>query len=178
MTAWPSLFHFLSRTSDLSIYPCPKNHIVAMFDVDWLSLAVPVAYLGILLGSLATFSSLYRKRKSRMWNTPRKPQPLSLSDHLVRRRVQLSPRLIYDLWIIYRQGSISRAMVPCPPPAWYLLLSPPPWTLNNFHKREEGPRYPWLYLQGFSSPSRSWRHPSHYGTAHPEASSHNARPTW
>ncbi|KAJ6140061.1 hypothetical protein N7471_006547 [Penicillium samsonianum] len=36
-----------------------------MFDVDWLSLAVPVAYLGILLGSLATFSSLYRKDKSR-----------------------------------------------------------------------------------------------------------------
>ncbi|KAJ5199631.1 Sec62/63 complex subunit Sec66 [Penicillium cf. griseofulvum] len=35
-----------------------------MFDVDWLGLAVPIAYLGILLGSLATFSSLYRKRKS------------------------------------------------------------------------------------------------------------------
>ncbi|KAJ5806190.1 Sec62/63 complex subunit Sec66 [Penicillium pulvis] len=31
--------------------------------VDWLSLAVPLAYLGILIGSLATFSSLYRKRK-------------------------------------------------------------------------------------------------------------------
>ncbi|KAJ5782223.1 Translocation protein (Sec66) [Penicillium paradoxum] len=35
-----------------------------MFGVDWLSLAVPIAYLGILLGSLATFSSLYRKRKA------------------------------------------------------------------------------------------------------------------
>ncbi|RAL07452.1 Sec63 complex subunit SEC66 [Aspergillus homomorphus CBS 101889] len=33
--------------------------------VDWLSLAVPFAYLGVLLGSLATFSSLYRKRKAR-----------------------------------------------------------------------------------------------------------------
>ncbi|KAJ5577823.1 Pre protein translocase subunit Sec66-domain-containing protein [Penicillium hispanicum] len=32
--------------------------------VDWLSLAVPLAYLGILIGSLATFSSLYRKRKA------------------------------------------------------------------------------------------------------------------
>ncbi|KAJ6109719.1 Translocation protein (Sec66) [Penicillium sp. IBT 16267x] len=32
--------------------------------VDWLSLAVPLAYLSILIGSLATFSSLYRKRKS------------------------------------------------------------------------------------------------------------------
>lgn len=35
--------------------------------VDWLSLSVPLAYLGILIGSLATFSSLYRKRKARMF---------------------------------------------------------------------------------------------------------------
>ncbi|KAL8674059.1 MAG: hypothetical protein Q9168_001546 [Polycauliona sp. 1 TL-2023] len=32
--------------------------------VDWVSLTVPFAYLGILIGSLATFSSLYRKRKA------------------------------------------------------------------------------------------------------------------
>ncbi|KAJ5242502.1 translocation protein (Sec66) [Penicillium citrinum] len=32
--------------------------------VNWLSLAVPLAYLGVLIGSLATFSSLYRKRKA------------------------------------------------------------------------------------------------------------------
>ncbi|KAL8798016.1 MAG: hypothetical protein Q9182_007030 [Xanthomendoza sp. 2 TL-2023] len=32
--------------------------------VDWISVTVPFAYLGILVGSLATFSSLYRKRKS------------------------------------------------------------------------------------------------------------------
>ncbi|KAI9758808.1 MAG: nuclear protein localization protein 4 [Chaenotheca gracillima] len=32
--------------------------------VDWVSLVVPVAYLGILVGSLATFSSLYRKNKA------------------------------------------------------------------------------------------------------------------
>ena len=32
--------------------------------VDWVSLAIPVAYLGVLVGSLATFSSLYRKRKA------------------------------------------------------------------------------------------------------------------
>lgn len=36
--------------------------------VDWLSLAVPLAYLGVLIGSLATFSSLYRKRKARMYH--------------------------------------------------------------------------------------------------------------
>lgn len=32
--------------------------------VDWLMLTVPIAYLFILLGSLAVFSSLYRKRKA------------------------------------------------------------------------------------------------------------------
>ncbi|KAK3178623.1 hypothetical protein OEA41_000760 [Lepraria neglecta] len=32
--------------------------------VDLIGLAVPFAYLGILVGSLATFSSLYRKRKA------------------------------------------------------------------------------------------------------------------
>ena len=31
--------------------------------VDWVGLTVPLAYLSILVGSLATFSSLYRKRK-------------------------------------------------------------------------------------------------------------------
>ncbi|KAI9830779.1 MAG: translocation protein S66 [Phylliscum demangeonii] len=31
--------------------------------VNWLSLVLPFAYLSILVGSLATFSSLYRKRK-------------------------------------------------------------------------------------------------------------------
>jgi translocation protein SEC66 len=38
--------------------------------VDWLSLAVPLAYLGVLIGSLATFSSLYRKRKARTYHVP------------------------------------------------------------------------------------------------------------
>ncbi|KAL3465385.1 Pre protein translocase subunit Sec66-domain-containing protein [Aspergillus heterothallicus] len=33
--------------------------------VDWITLAVPFAYLSVLIGSLATFSSLYRKRKAR-----------------------------------------------------------------------------------------------------------------
>ncbi|KAL1609114.1 Translocation protein S66 [Nothophoma quercina] len=32
--------------------------------VDWLMLLIPVAYLFILVGSLAVFSSLYRKRKA------------------------------------------------------------------------------------------------------------------
>ncbi|KAL4798173.1 Pre protein translocase subunit Sec66-domain-containing protein [Aspergillus venezuelensis] len=33
--------------------------------VDWVTLLVPFAYLSVLIGSLATFSSLYRKRKAR-----------------------------------------------------------------------------------------------------------------
>lgn len=32
--------------------------------VDWVGLVIPVAYLSLLIGSLATFSSLYRKRKA------------------------------------------------------------------------------------------------------------------
>ncbi|KAL5337803.1 Pre protein translocase subunit Sec66-domain-containing protein [Aspergillus crustosus] len=33
--------------------------------VDWVTLVVPFAYLSVLIGSLATFSSLYRKRKAK-----------------------------------------------------------------------------------------------------------------
>ncbi|KAI8940315.1 hypothetical protein NX059_004011 [Plenodomus lindquistii] len=32
--------------------------------VDWLMLSIPIAYLVILIGSLAVFSNLYRKRKA------------------------------------------------------------------------------------------------------------------
>ncbi|KAI5866868.1 Sec62/63 complex, subunit Sec66 [Durotheca rogersii] len=35
-----------------------------MFDVDWLSLALPFAYITVLGGSLYTFSTIYRKRKA------------------------------------------------------------------------------------------------------------------
>jgi translocation protein SEC66 len=32
--------------------------------IDWVGLLIPLAYLSILIGSLATFSSLYRRRKA------------------------------------------------------------------------------------------------------------------
>jgi translocation protein SEC66 len=32
--------------------------------VDWLGIAIPFAYLGVVIGSLATFSHLYRQRKA------------------------------------------------------------------------------------------------------------------
>ncbi|KAI9745232.1 MAG: translocation protein S66 [Claussenomyces sp. TS43310] len=35
-----------------------------MFDIDWVSLSVPFAYIFVLAGSLITFSSIYRKRKA------------------------------------------------------------------------------------------------------------------
>jgi len=35
-----------------------------MFSIDWWSLGLPLAYITVLLGSLITFSSLYRKRKA------------------------------------------------------------------------------------------------------------------
>ncbi|RDW67711.1 hypothetical protein BP6252_09107 [Coleophoma cylindrospora] len=35
-----------------------------MFEFDWYSLLLPLAYVGVLFGSLVTFSSLYRKRKA------------------------------------------------------------------------------------------------------------------
>lgn len=48
--------------------------------VDWLNLMVPFAYLGVLIGSLATFSSLYRKRKART------SSPFSLSTNSMQGR--------------------------------------------------------------------------------------------
>ncbi|RKF65488.1 Translocation protein sec66 [Golovinomyces cichoracearum] len=35
-----------------------------MFNVDWLGLSIPFAYIAVLVGSLVTFSSVYRKRKA------------------------------------------------------------------------------------------------------------------
>lgn len=51
--------------------------------VDWISLAVPVAYLAILVGSLATFSSLYRKRKAGSSCLPKKSYYCGTLDCLI-----------------------------------------------------------------------------------------------
>ena len=40
--------------------------------VNWIGLAFPFIYLGILVGSLATFSSLYRRRKASRSYPPRR----------------------------------------------------------------------------------------------------------
>lgn len=76
--------------------------------VDWLSLAVPLAYLGVLLGSLATFSSLYRKRKASELTFF--PNGDLIADSIV---------------TICRKGNFIRTMVPPSPPARHLLLPSP-----------------------------------------------------
>lgn len=38
-----------------------------MFDIDWMSLTLPLAYVLVLGGSLMTFSTIYRKRKAGTW---------------------------------------------------------------------------------------------------------------
>jgi translocation protein SEC66 len=35
-----------------------------MFDIDWVGLSLPLVYIIVLVGALATFSSVYRKRKA------------------------------------------------------------------------------------------------------------------
>ncbi|KAI0022222.1 Sec62/63 complex, subunit Sec66 [Xylariomycetidae sp. FL0641] len=35
-----------------------------MFDIDWMSLVLPFAYVSVLVGSFYTFSSIYRRRKA------------------------------------------------------------------------------------------------------------------
>lgn len=49
--------------------------------VDWVTLVVPFAYLSVLIGSLATFSSLYRKRKASM--SAQTPNIRTLYTHLL-----------------------------------------------------------------------------------------------
>lgn len=60
--------------------------------VDWVSLTIPFAYLGILIGSLATFSSLYRKRKAGA-SLPlrRKRFSLCLADSVLAKSSTLEP---------------------------------------------------------------------------------------
>lgn len=65
----PSHGQYFTYLSNATLLPSIRLHLQLLYTidldmVDWLSLAVPLAYLGILIGSLATFSSLYRKRKA------------------------------------------------------------------------------------------------------------------
>lgn len=38
-----------------------------MFDIYWQGLLLPLAYLGVLVGTFVTFSRVYRRRKAGMF---------------------------------------------------------------------------------------------------------------
>lgn len=59
--------------------------------VDWVGLSVPLAYLGILVGSLATFSSLYRKRKAGKLRDNVFPLMFPMADMALARSLSLEP---------------------------------------------------------------------------------------
>lgn len=71
--------------------------------VNWLSLTFPIAYIGILIGSLATFSSLYRKRKAGKLEHP--PFNLNTIASLPRAVLLLVPIRYDDIHSVY--SSIS-----------------------------------------------------------------------
>ncbi|KAK5628020.1 hypothetical protein RRF57_003735 [Xylaria bambusicola] len=53
--------------------------ICNMFEIDWMSLALPFAYITVLGGSLYTFSTVYRKRKAEPWFPPHLQRNVYLS---------------------------------------------------------------------------------------------------
>ena len=63
--------------------------------VDWIGLAIPFAYLIVLIGSLATFSSLYRSRKlGKLWAGATFPQTLkgaNIAHNFAARSTSLEP---------------------------------------------------------------------------------------
>lgn len=68
-----------------------------MFEIDYKGLILPFAYIGVLLGSLITFSSLYRKRKagkSTLKKTSAKPK---LSSTLYNGIFGVMIRILIDL---------------------------------------------------------------------------------
>jgi len=56
-----SVLHWIGSWSKLRLLGRP---LCRMFDIDWVGLSVPFAYIAVLVGSLITFSSVYRKRKA------------------------------------------------------------------------------------------------------------------
>jgi hypothetical protein len=124
--------------------------------VDWLSLAVPLAYLGVLLGSLATFSSLYRKRKASELTLPStSPNRDLIADPIV---------------AIRRKGNFVRTMVPPSPPTRHLLLpspSRPPGPI--LIEREKAASGAGDGPEGRAAPARNRRYQTRYGAPEPKA---------
>lgn len=72
--------HVFLQPSESSLWFLDTLSTKSVAMVDWISLAIPFAYLGVLIGSLATFSSLYRKRKAGMFAHSRVQQFLFLCE--------------------------------------------------------------------------------------------------
>jgi hypothetical protein len=61
----PTLLSFLFQAGDIS-HTFATRPAFAMFDINWQGLLLPLAYLGVLVGTFMTFSRVYRRRKARM----------------------------------------------------------------------------------------------------------------
>ena len=67
-----------------------------MFDIYWQGLLLPLAYLGVLVGTFVTFSRVYRRRKAGMFlsascppllaNPSARPLTVSLPSHSRKRK--------------------------------------------------------------------------------------------
>lgn len=62
--------HSAHPTTDAHFFPYfpPRQvPVFAMFDIYWQGLLLPLAYLGVLVGTFVTFSRVYRRRKAGMF---------------------------------------------------------------------------------------------------------------
>jgi translocation protein SEC66 len=60
-----------------------------MFNIDWIGLSVPFAYIIVLAGSLVTFFSIYRKRKAGA--NLSKTRHILLANHHIAQAATLAP---------------------------------------------------------------------------------------
>ncbi len=127
--------------------------------VDWLGLTVPIAYLSLLIGSLATCSSLYRKRKAGI-------SPFSLpflSNPPFYNPTPLEPPLLIPS---HSKIPLPRTLVPAPPPPRHLPLPPPPRTF--LLQRRENPRRTRQRAQSRFAPAGRRRYQPHHADPEPK----------
>lgn len=121
--------------------------------VNWIGLITPFAYIGILVGSLATFSSLYRKRKA-----GKHPSTLvSKTPKITPQELTNSPP---------SQIGNPGAMVPSPSPTQHLPLPPTPRARTRQRQTPHGPRQ---RPKSRPPPTRYGRHPPYSLNPKPEA---------
>ena len=119
------LRHKLPGTNTLA-----SNSQSPVTTMDWLTLIVPFAYLGVLIGCLATFSSLYRRRKAgtqqpsgSQRNT--QPPPAPNANRTKFKEGEKKKKKILTRNKLNSQSSFPRTMVPSSPPTRHLQQPPP-----------------------------------------------------